>query len=221
MYAKLDEYDDDNETALDLDTKSTPGRAEDSNRSCRKGIKSLGGDVQSHGLGGLAARIRSISCSEFKSLWASGLSSLKFPECNADKGLAIDNPACRFSFSSSPSGIGDDLISAGGRSGVVRLALGVSCFFGDHIGLSPLFNLSISSCLSETQSEVSWELAPVSSSAVGAASSGVSGTGPSQRSVRMLSSEVSLLNSLYLGPGNVNVGRLGGEDATWPSWSWK
>jgi hypothetical protein len=154
-YAKLDEYDDESETALDLDTKSTPGREEESNRSCRKGIKSLGGEVQSHGRGGLAGRIRSMSGPEFKSLLASGLSSLKFPECSADNGRSIDNPACRFSVSSNPSGIGDDLISAGGRSGVVRLALGVSGFFGVQIGLSPLFNLSISSCLSETQVDAS------------------------------------------------------------------
>lgn len=148
-YAKLDEYDDDSETALDLDTKSTPGREDESNRSCRKAMKSLGGEVQSHDRVGLAARRRSTSGSDFKSLLASDLSSLKFPECNADNGLSIDNPACRFSFSSSPTEIGDDLISAGGRSGVVRLALGVSSFFGVQMGLSPLFNLSISSCLSE------------------------------------------------------------------------
>ncbi len=155
MYAKLDEYDDDSETALDLGTKSTPGREEDWNRSCRKGIKSLGGEVQSHGRGGLAARIRSMSGSEFKPLLGSDLSSLKFPECSADNGLSIDNPACRFSVSSSLGEIGDDLISAGGRSGMVRLAPGVSSFFGDQMGLSPLFNLSISSCLSETQLEAS------------------------------------------------------------------
>ncbi len=97
--------------------------------------------------------------------------------------------------------------------------------FGNQVGLSPRFSRSISSTLSDVPK--TGNLKPVFRAPVGSffSCSGVSGTGPSHKSVRMLSSEIFLVIT-FLSSGGVversdRVDFVGGVPRPLPMSSWK
>jgi hypothetical protein len=120
---KVEENDDGSEAAIDGVCGSSIGiDAEDKRVSSWTGVKLRGGDVESHNGGDNLYNGWPVSTTPcwLKPFGCSGLSCVKSPECNADLGRSIDNPACRFSFSAIFDDLGDALISAEGSRGGER-----------------------------------------------------------------------------------------------------
>ena len=123
LKTKAEENDDDSEAAIDGVWGSSIGLdAGDSRVSSWKGVKLRGGDVVSHDGGDKLYNGWPVSTTPcwLKPVDCSDLSCVKSPECNADLGRSIDNPACRFSFSAILDDFGDSLISAEGNRGGER-----------------------------------------------------------------------------------------------------
>lgn len=81
--------------------------------------------------------------------------------------------------------------------------------FGSQVGLSPLFNLSISSTLSDVPCIGNLKLDSRAWAGLSLSSSGLSNTGPSHNSVRILSSETLLVITFSSG-GVVESGIMAG-----------
>jgi len=96
--------------------------------------------------------------------------------------------------------------------------------FGSQVGLSPLFSLSISSILSEVPCIGRLKLDPTAGAGISLSSSGLSRTGPSHKSVRMLSSETLLVitfSSSSVFESGIMLGFVGGVPRASPRSSWK
>lgn len=123
LKTKVEENEDDNEAAIDGVCGSGIGLdAEDNWVSSWKGVKLRGGEVESHDGGDKLYSGSPVSTTPclLKPCGTSGLSCVKSPECNADLGRSIDNPACRFSFSALLDDLDNSLISAEGNRGGER-----------------------------------------------------------------------------------------------------
>jgi len=96
--------------------------------------------------------------------------------------------------------------------------------FGSHVGLSPLFSLSISSTLSDVPCIGNLKFDSKDLAGLLLSSSGMSGTGPSHNSVRILSSETLLVITFSSG-GVVERAVIaecdGGLPRSSPRSSWK
>jgi hypothetical protein len=96
--------------------------------------------------------------------------------------------------------------------------------FGSQVGLSPLFSLSISSTLSDVPCIGNLKLDSTTRAGISLSSSGLSRTGPSHKSVRMLSSETLLVITFSLGgvvESGIIAGLVGGVPRPPPRSSWK
>ncbi len=96
--------------------------------------------------------------------------------------------------------------------------------FGSQVGLSPLFNLSISSTLSDVPCIGNLRLDSTARAGIFLSSSGLSRRGPSHKSVRMLSSETLLVITFSSGgvvENAIMVGFVGGVPRAPPRSSWK
>jgi hypothetical protein len=126
LKTKAEENDDDSVAAIVGVCGSSIGLdAVDNRVSSWKGVKLRGGDIESHDGGVKLYNDWPVSTTPcwLKPFGCSGLSCVKSPECNADLGRSIDNPACKFSFSVILDDLGDSLISAeGNRGGERRLS---------------------------------------------------------------------------------------------------
>jgi hypothetical protein len=96
--------------------------------------------------------------------------------------------------------------------------------FGSQVGLSPFFSLSISSTLSDVPCIGNLKLDSTARAGTSLSSSGLSRTGPSHKSVRMLSSETLLVITFSSGgvvESGIMVGFVGGVPRAPPRSSWK